>query len=86
MEGEPGPMTWFELIRLTESEAVYDYFPESRSAEPGRVVFNRATCFPDKVIVAPSDRFSSYMFHLIRKLEEFNDSGDFMRSGYVAWC
>lgn len=79
-------MTWFELVALTESEAVYDYYPESRSAGPGRVVFNRSSGSPDKVTIVPSDKFSIYMFHLLRQIEKFNESGDFMQSGYVAWC
>ncbi len=79
-------MTWFELVQLTNSQAVYDYFPESPSAKPGRVVFNRSSRLPDSVELAPDDKFSDYLFHLLRKLEEFSDSGRFMHSGYVAWC
>lgn len=79
-------MAWYELVKLTDSQAVYDYFPESLSAAPGRIVFNRLRCLPDEVMRAPGDKFSDYLNHVLRALQRFNDSGDFIQSGYVAWC
>lgn len=79
-------MTLFELVELTAERAVYDYYPDGDKSDRGQLSFNRIDgtwTVPER---AEADRHSSYSNHLCHRLEEFNRSGAFQESGYVAWC
>lgn len=79
-------MTWFELIELTAGRAVYAYYPDGDKSDRGSMSFNRHDGTWLVLERAEADRHSSYSNHLGHRLEEFNRSGDFQESGYVAWC
>ena len=79
-------MTLFELVELTAERAVYDYYPDGDKSDRGQLSFNRQDGTWDVLERAEADRHSSYSNHLCHRLEEFNRSGVFRESGYVAWC
>ena len=79
-------MTLFELVELTAECAVYDYYPDGDKSDRGQLSFNRLDGTWGVLERAEADHHSSYSNHLCHRLEEFNRSGVFQESGYVAWC
>lgn len=79
-------MTLFELVELTAERAVYDYYPDGDKSDRGQLSYNRHDGTWLVLEMADADRHSSYSNHLGHRLEEFNRSGVFQESGYVAWC
>lgn len=78
-------MVGFKLKSLSDSEAVYSYYPENDMDAEGVVSYDRSTGARNVVSAAPGDEYSSYSSHLFNRLDEFNESGKFEESGYVAW-
>ena len=78
-------MVGFRLKSISDSEAVYCYYPENDMDAEGVVSYDRLTGAREVVSVAPGDEYMSYSSHLFNRLDEFNESGTFEESGYVAW-
>lgn len=78
-------MVGFRLKSVSDSEAVYCYYPENDMDAEGVVSYNRSTGARNVVSVAPGDEYLSYSSHLFNRLDEFNESGVFEDGGYVAW-
>lgn len=79
-------MTLFELVALTAERAVYDYYPDGDKSDRGQLSFNRLDGTWIVLERAEADCHSFYSNHLGYRLEEFNRSGFFQKSGFAAWC
>ena len=78
-------MVGYELLKLTDEEALYSYYPENDHSNAGIVSFDRASNRGEVLERAQNDNHSSYSGHMFSQLREFNASGEFRETGYVAW-
>lgn len=78
-------MVGYELLRLTEKEALYSYYPENDHSNAGIVSLDRESNRGEVLERAKNDSHSFYSIHMFNQLREFNESGEFRETGYVAW-
>ena len=77
-------MVRIELLKVSENEAVYKYFPEQETEKYGIVAVNRKT--GERIIRKKnSDYGSEYAFHACREIERYISKGIFKPKGTVAW-
>ena len=77
-------MVRIELLKLTEEEAVYKYFPEQEKEKYGIVAVNRST--GKRSIRQKLEEYTSeYAFQACRQIERYIAKGDFKTSGMIAW-
>lgn len=76
-------MVMIYLVELNENEAVYEYLPEGKKSK-GKIVFNRKK--KERSVIQKAEGYSStYAFHALRRIEEYDLMGDFKKEDMVAW-
>ena len=78
-------MVGFKLIEVDNNTAIYDYYPENKKADKGIILYNREDGEIEFIERSVEDPFSWYAWHLGNRLDEFNKTGNFEETGYVAW-
>lgn len=78
-------MVGYELKELTDSRAVYLYYPENDRSDCGTVSMNRADGSCEVLEQAENDDFKWYSRHLFSELRDFNSSGHYKPEGCIAW-
>ena len=77
-------MERIELLSLTETEAVYKYFPEHETEIHGIVSVNRQS--GKRTIRQLADGYGSeYAFHAFNEIERYIAVDNFRPTGMVAW-
>ena len=77
-------MVRIELLSLTETEAIYKYFPEHETENYGIVSVNRQS---GKRIIrqAASGYGSEYAFHACHEIDRYIAANNFKPKGMAAW-
>lgn len=71
------------LVELNENAAVYEYFPEGKKSK-GKVAFDRKK--KERSVVQKAEGYpGTYAFHALRRIEEYDTTGDFKEKDMVAW-
>ena len=78
-------MVYLELVSSSPDEIVYDYMPEHKDAERGRVTINPKTGERGLVSRAPLDEFTTYAGHAWLAIEQMSRSGRLEEFTYAAW-
>ena len=78
-------MVGFKLIKVNDTTAIYDYYPENKEADKGTIAYNREDGEIQFIERSKKDSRSVYAWHLGNQLDEFNATGNFEKTGYVAW-
>lgn len=77
-------MLKFKLIRETEKELIYEYFPEGGSAS-GYAAYNKETGECNIIEQAENDKHNRYALKMLKRLREFASNKAFRTEGIVAW-
>jgi len=77
-------MLKYKLVEETENTVSYNYYPDGNS-DFGTVTIDRKSGDISNVVLATSDEFKRYLYHMIEQIEEFVESGDFRKEGLIAW-
>ncbi len=77
-------MLRLKLISNTQSEAVYNYFPE-QGKEYGTISISIATGEQDVRKLAPGDEHRRYLSHAVTRTEKYFAEKIFPDSDVVAW-
>ena len=77
-------MLKYALIKETEKELHYEYFPEG-STVSGVIVYNKETGKCNILKLSENDKHQRYALKMFKKIREFTDNGSFKREGIVAW-
>lgn len=76
-------MVMIYLVELNENEAVYEYLPEGKKSK-GKIAFNRKK--KERSVIQKAEGYSSsYAFHALRRIEEYDSEDDFKKEDMVAW-
>ena len=69
---------------LTQEKVTYRYYPEGKE-KFGTVSLMRKS--GERVIdkLCESDKFKTYAFHALRRLEEYQEANNFPEKGLIAW-
>ena len=78
-------MVGYKKIKLNDKSAIYDYYPENNKTTKGTVLYHRKNGDMQIIKRSENDLRSVYAWHLRDRLDEFNETGNFRESGYVAW-
>ena len=78
-------MVGYKLVKNNNAEVLYEYYPENKTENKGIVSFNKNNGDFEIMERSSEDEFSSYAWHLRSRLQEFNKTGNFRETGYVAW-
>lgn len=80
-------MVYLEFVQeKVNGEVIYDYMPEKRTADRGRISFNRKT--GEKKLIKGSrdgDWWPEYLRHAMIRLEEMVESDNLAAETYAAW-
>jgi len=77
-------MLKYNLIKETETEVQYNYFPEGDS-ESGVVSFDKKSNEGSIVYSPKNDRHQRYALKMLKRIKEFASDGSFKKEGIVAW-
>ena len=77
-------MLRYRLEYEDETRAIYVYFPEE-GKDSGKVSISKGSGECSIISLAESDKYKSYVFHLLSILRDFAKDGVFKESGIVAW-
>lgn len=76
-------MVTIERVEVTDEMARYQFFPEN-SEKSGIVVLNRST--GERVLEKEVDGYgNNYAAHAIRRIEEYQQNGNFLEKDVVVW-
>lgn len=78
-------MVWLELVDASGDEVIYDYMPESRTANRGRLSVNKATREYGLISKSGEDELDWYRGHAWREIDKMIDAGEYPQETYVAW-
>ena len=77
-------MLKFEKVNNDENFVSYLYFPEGKE-DGGKITINKKDGTVVEQIVAKSDEFKRYFFHMFEKIEEFIENNKFEEKGTIMW-
>lgn len=77
-------MLLLKLIKETNSEVVYSYFPEKKE-HYGTVKINKITGDIIDIQIADNDAHERYMHHAVSKMVSFYEKGDYPKEDIVSW-
>lgn len=77
-------MLKFEKVNNDDNSVSYLYFPEGREPS-GKITINKNDGTVVEQIVAKSDEFKRYFFHMYEKIEEFIENNQFEEKGTIMW-
>ena len=72
------------LIRATDNNLIYHYFPESKT-DYGILSINTTTGEIQIIKVSESDMHRRYLGHAVSKLEKFYKTNSYLEESTVAW-
>ena len=78
-------MVGYKLVSLNKNTVVYNYYPENDLSNKGIISYDRNKGQMSVTNRAEEDEFSFYSAHMLRMLEESNETGGFQDNGYIAW-
>ena len=78
-------MVYLELVSFDGSKAVYDYMPERKDADRGRVSYDTATKKRDIIKKSLDDSGFNYAGYAFKRIDEYIANGKFETSGVVSW-
>lgn len=78
-------MVGYEQIEINDKTAIYEYYPENKKTAKGIISYDRSSGEIQFIERSKDDMRSTYAWHLRSQLDEFNETGNFRESGYVAW-
>lgn len=78
-------MVYIELVSLDGDEAVYDYMPESKDSDRGRVSYNASSGRRQVILKSSDDVGFNYSGFALKKIAEFAANGRFENYGMFAW-
>lgn len=77
-------MLKFKMVDNDDNKVSYVYFPEGREPS-GKITINKKDGTIVEQIIAKSDEFKRYFFHMIEKIEEFIENKRFEEEGTIMW-
>lgn len=77
-------MLVLKLIKETEFDYEYNYYPEDR-ADYGTLVINKKTGECTVKSVAKNEIYNIYLYHAISNLKKFFKNSNFLNETVVAW-
>lgn len=77
-------MLKYKLVSENDSSVTYHYFPEERT-DNGAITVEKKTGKVLDAVIAKTDKFKRYYYHMISEIKEFAKTGDFRKEGIVAW-
>lgn len=72
------------MVDNDDNKVSYVYFPEGREPS-GKITINKKDGTIVEQIIAKSDEFKRYFFHMIEKIEEFIENKRFEEEGTIMW-
>lgn len=78
-------MIKFRLDAISDTEAEYTFYPEGDMTAPGRARVDRATGDASIIDESDADFRHWYAGHMLSKLREMSESGNFEQTGIIAW-
>ena len=77
-------MLKFKIADNDETIVSYLYFPEGREPS-GKITIRKKDGEIVEQIIAKSDEFKRYFFHMLEKVEEFIENKRFEEEGTIMW-
>ncbi len=78
-------MVWIELVDASGDEVVYDYMPELRTADRGRLSVNKETRERRIIKKSKDDWWSEYHGHAWHRMDKMIDEDVYPQETCVAW-
>ncbi|NMB66198.1 MAG: hypothetical protein GYA16_15135 [Spirochaetes bacterium] len=78
-------MLTMKLIKKTEDNVTYEYYPENNKDFPGLIGLNLKTNERQFIKDSSEDFDKWYASHAIERIEKYNKSGKFLEYDKVAW-
>ena len=82
---EVDDMVGYELTGLDDKKVTYNYYPENDLNNRGVISFDRKNNKPFVASRAVDDEYGFYSIHMFNMLRKSNETGNFEKTGYVAW-
>jgi CRISPR/Cas system-associated exonuclease Cas4 (RecB family) len=82
--GVENKMLTYKLIKESEKEAIYEYYPEG-SLDAGLISYNKIS--KEKKVVRQSldDRHKRYAMKMFQKIRESENEGELPQRGMIVW-
>ena len=77
-------MLKYKLIAENDNSVTYHYFPEDR-ADNGIITIEKKTANVLDAVIAKTDKFRRYYYHMVSELRKLAQTGEFQKEGIVAW-
>lgn len=77
-------MLKFKMIKNDSNLVSYLYFPEGKEPS-GKITIDKKEGTVVEQIIANTDEFKRYFFHMLEKIEEFIENNRFEENGTIMW-
>lgn len=77
-------MLRLELVDNMQGEIIYNYFPEEKE-EYGTISMNKETGQLEIKKISENDSHRRYLFHAMKRIEEYFTEKRFLEKDVVAW-
>ena len=78
-------MVYLEYVGEQNGDVIYDYMPERKNADRGRISVNRETRERKLLKRSADDRSFNYHGHAWLRIDQMLDEGSLKRETYAAW-